>query len=44
MKFSSGQAANGDLDENDETAMEIACKQAVLDAKTHYDACIEYLS
>lgn len=39
-----GQVANGDLDENDEAAMEIACKQAVLDAKALYDACIEYIS
>jgi hypothetical protein len=39
-----GQVASGDLDESNEAAMEAACKQAVLDAKTLYDACIEYLS
>jgi len=39
-----GQVASGDLDESNEAAMEAACMQAVLDAKTLYDACIEYLS
>lgn len=34
----------GTLDEHDEEAMEAACRQAVRDAITAYDAAMEYLS
>ncbi|EOK5443730.1 hypothetical protein [Pseudomonas aeruginosa] len=34
----------GELDPNDEGAMDAACREAVLDAKTLYDAAVEYIS
>ncbi len=34
----------GELDPNDEGAMDAACREAVLDAKTLYDAAVEYVS
>ncbi|HFH3767497.1 hypothetical protein [Pseudomonas aeruginosa] len=34
----------GELDPNDERAMDAACREAVLDVKTLYDAAVEYIS
>lgn len=34
----------GELDPNDAGAMDAACREAVLDAKTLYDAAVEYIS
>ena len=34
----------GELDPNDERAMDAACREAVLDVKTFYDAAVEYIS
>ncbi|HHX7103205.1 hypothetical protein [Pseudomonas kurunegalensis] len=34
----------GELDPNDAGAMDAACRETVLDAKTLYDAAVEYIS
>ena len=39
-----GQLESGDLDYNDDAAMDAALKQAVADAAAVYDAAMEYLT